>query len=307
MKRRGQPITGWVILDKPLGLSSAAAVGIVRRLFDAAKAGHGGTLDPLATGVLPIALGEATKTMSMVLEGDKAYRFTLTFGESRNTDDSEGVVTATSPVRPDAAAIQSVIPRFTGAVEQVPPAYSAIKVGGERAYALARAGEAVQLAARTIQIDRLELLSVDGDTAEFAVDCGKGTYIRSLARDLAQALGSVGYMSALRRTKAGRFAEKAAFSLDSLEALRHSARLAEALLPLSAVLDDIPALAMSDDDAHRLRCGQRIRVSGSTQGIVFVNWSNARCRLRLSARPRSSANTPTPRRTPARRRFRSRS
>ncbi len=270
MKRRGQPITGWVILDKPLGLSSAAAVGIVRRLFDAAKAGHGGTLDPLATGVLPIALGEATKTMSMVLEGDKAYRFTLTFGESRNTDDSEGVVTATSPVRPDAAAIQSVIPRFTGAVEQVPPAYSAIKVGGERAYALARAGEAVQLAARTIQIDRLELLSVDGDTAEFAVDCGKGTYIRSLARDLAQALGSVGYMSALRRTKAGRFAEKAAFSLDSLEALRHSARLAEALLPLSAVLDDIPALAMSDDDAHRLRCGQRIRVSGSTQGIVFV-------------------------------------
>lgn len=270
MKRRGQPITGWVILDKPLGLSSAAAVGIVRRLFDAAKAGHGGTLDPLATGVLPIALGEATKTMSMVLEGDKAYRFTLTFGESRNTDDGEGVVTATSRVRPDSAAIQAVIPRFTGAVEQVPPAYSAIKVGGERAYALARAGEAVQLDARTVQIDRLELLFCEGDKAEFAVDCGKGTYIRSLARDLAQALGSVGYMSALRRTKAGRFTEKAAFSLDSLEALRHSARLAEALLPLSAVLDDIPALAMSDDDAHRLRCGQRIRVSGSTQGIVFV-------------------------------------
>lgn len=270
MKRRGQPITGWVILDKPLGLSSAAAVGIVRRLFDAAKAGHGGTLDPLATGVLPIALGEATKTMSMVLEGDKAYRFTLTFGESRNTDDGEGVVTATSRVRPDSAAIQAVIPRFTGAVEQVPPAYSAIKVGGERAYALARAGEAVQLDARTVQIDRLELLFCEGDKAEFAVDCGKGTYIRSLARDLAQALGSVGYMSALRRTKAGRFTEKAAFSLDSLEALRHSARLAEALLPLSAVLDDIPALAMSDDDAHRLRCGQRIRVSGSTQGIVYV-------------------------------------
>ena len=270
MKRRGQPITGWVILDKPLGLSSAAAVGIVRRLFDAAKAGHGGTLDPLATGVLPIALGEATKTMSMVLEGDKAYRFTLTFGESRNTDDGEGVVTATSLVRPDSAAIQAVIPRFTGAVEQVPPAYSAIKVGGERAYALARAGEAVQLDARTVQIDRLELLSCEGDKAEFAVDCGKGTYIRSLARDLVLALGSVGYMSALRRTKAGRFTEKAAFSLDSLEALRHSARLAEALLPLSAVLDDIPALAMSDDDAHRLRCGQRIRVSGSTQGIVFV-------------------------------------
>lgn len=270
MKRRGQPITGWVILDKPLGLSSAAAVGIVRRLFDAAKAGHGGTLDPLATGVLPIALGEATKTMSMVLEGDKAYRFTLTFGESRNTDDGEGVVTATSRVRPDSAAIQAVIPRFTGAVEQVPPAYSAMKVGGERAYALARAGEAVQLDARTVQIDRLELLFCEGDKAEFAVDCGKGTYIRSLARDLAQALGSVGYMSALRRTKAGRFTEKAAFSLDSLEALRHSARLAEALLPLSAVLDDIPALAMSDDDAHRLRCGQRIRVSGSTQGIVFV-------------------------------------
>lgn len=270
MKRRGQPITGWVVLDKPLGLSSAAAVGTVRRLFDAAKAGHGGTLDPLATGVLPIALGEATKTMSMVLEGDKAYRFTLTFGESRNTDDSEGIIVATSPVRPAASAIQAVIPRFTGAVEQVPPVYSAIRVGGERSYARARAGEAVELAPRTVMIDRLELLFVEGETAHFAVECGKGTYIRSLARDLAQALGSVGYMSALRRTKAGRFTEKAAFSLDSLEALRHSARLAEALLPLSAVLDDIPALALGDDDAHRLRCGQRIRVSGSTQGIVFV-------------------------------------
>jgi tRNA pseudouridine55 synthase len=270
VKRRGQPVTGWVIFDKPLGLSSAAAVAIVRRYFDAAKGGHGGTLDPLATGVLPIALGEATKTMSMVLDGDKAYRFTLTFGESRNTDDGEGVVTATSPVRPDAAAIQAVIPRFTGPIEQVPPAFSAIKVGGERSYALARAGAAVELAARRVTIYALTLLSVEGDTADFAVECGKGTYIRSLARDLAQALGTVGHMSALRRTKAGRFTETGAFSLDSLEALRHSARLAEALLPLSAVLDDIPALALGDDDAHRLRCGQRIRVSGSTQGIVFV-------------------------------------
>jgi len=270
VKRRGQPITGWVVLDKPLGLSSAAAVGKVRRLFDAAKAGHGGTLDPLATGVLPIALGEATKTMSLVLEGAKAYRFTLTFGEARATDDGEGGVTATSPIRPDAVAIAAVIPRFTGLIRQVPPAFSAIKVDGRRAHALARAGTAVKLAAREVAIDRLVLLSCQGDRAEFAVDCGKGTYIRSLARDIALSVGSVGYMSALRRTRAGRFTEAAAFSLDSLEAFGHSARRAEALLPLSAVLDDIPALALGVDDAHRLRCGQRIRVSGSTQGLVFV-------------------------------------
>lgn len=270
MKRRGQPVSGWVVLDKPLGLSSAAAVGKVRRLFDAAKAGHGGTLDPLATGVLPIALGEATKTMSLVVEGDKAYRFTLQFGEARETDDGEGRVTATSDRRPAAEAIRAFLPRFTGAVEQVPPAFSAIKVEGVRAYARARAGESVALAPRTVTITRLDLVGFDGDSAEIAVECGKGTYIRSLARDLAQALGTVGYMSALRRTRVGRFTEAGAFSLDSLEALRHSARLAEALLPLSAVLDDIPALALGDDDAHRLRCGQRIRVSGSTQGVVFV-------------------------------------
>lgn len=270
MKRRGQPISGWVVLDKPLGLSSAGAVGKVRRLFDAAKAGHAGTLDPLATGILPIALGEATKTMSLVVDGAKAYRFALRFGESRSTDDAEGAVTATSDRRPAEADLRAVLPAFTGTITQVPPAYSAIKVGGERAYTLARAGEAVELAPRTVSIAQLDLVSFDGDTAEIAVECGKGTYIRSLARDLAQALGSVGYMASLRRTRVGRFTEAAAFSLDSLGALRHSARLAEALLPLSAVLDDIPALALGDDDAHRLRSGQRIRVSGSSQGLVFV-------------------------------------
>jgi tRNA pseudouridine55 synthase len=258
-QKKGEKIDGWVVLDKPLGLGSTQAVGRVRRLFGAQKAGHGGTLDPLATGVLPIALGEATKTVPFVMDGRKEYRFTLRFGEARSTEDAEGEVTATSSVRPTDDAIRSALARFTGEIEQMPPAYSALKIGGQRAYDLARAGETVVLSPRRVRIDRLELLSrLDADHADFVVGCGKGTYIRSLGRDLALALGTVGHLAALRRTVAGPFREEAAISLSKLEALGHIPPLLGALAPVTTALDDIPALALADAQADRLRQGQPV-------------------------------------------------
>ena len=258
-KRKGDKVDGWVVLDKPLGLGSTPAVSRVRRLFGAQKAGHGGTLDPLATGVLPIALGEATKTVPFVMDGRKQYRFTLCIGEARSTEDLEGEVTATSPVRPDEAAIRAALPAFVGTIEQRPPAYSALKVDGQRAYDLARAGETVELALRQVTIERLELVGrPDADHADFVVDCGKGTYIRSLGRDLALALGSVGHLSALRRTAAGPFREEAAISLSKLETLGHSPALLGTLAPVATALDDIPALALAEAQADRLRQGQPV-------------------------------------------------
>ena len=258
-RKKGQKIDGWVVLDKPVGLGSTQAVGRVRRLFGAQKAGHGGTLDPLASGVLPIALGEATKTVPFVMDGRKEYRFTLRFGEARSTEDSEGEVTATSAVRPSDEAIRAVLDRFRGEIEQRPPAYSALKVDGKRAYDLARAGERVELAPRKVWIGRLELLArPDVDHADFGVACGKGTYIRSLGRDLALALGTVGHLSALRRTAAGPFRETAAISLSKLEALGHIPPLLGALAPVATALDDIPALALTDAQAARLRLGQPV-------------------------------------------------
>ena len=258
-QKKGEKIDGWVVLDKPLGLGSTQAVGRVRRLFGAQKAGHGGTLDPLASGVLPIALGEATKTVPFVMDGQKEYRFTLRFGEARSTEDAEGEVTATSPVRPTDDAIRSTLTRFTGEIEQMPPAYSALKIGGQRAYDLARAGETVALTPRQVRIDRLELLvRPDADHADFVVGCGKGTYIRSLGRDLALALGTVGHLAALRRTVAGPFREEAAISLSKLEALGHIPPLLGALAPVTTALDDIPALALADAQADRLRQGQPV-------------------------------------------------
>jgi len=258
-RTKGEKIDGWVILDKPVGLGSTPAVGKVRRLFGAQKAGHGGTLDPLASGVLPIALGEATKTVPFVMDGRKEYRFTLRFGEARSTEDAEGEVTATSEVRPTDDAIRAALPAFVGDIEQVPPAFSALKVAGQRAYDLARRGEAVDLAARRVRIDRLELLArLDPDHADFVVGCGKGTYIRSLGRDLARALGTVGHLSALRRTAAGPFREEAAISLSKLEALGHIPALLGALAPVATALDDIPALALTDAQADRLRHGQPV-------------------------------------------------
>jgi tRNA pseudouridine55 synthase len=257
--RKGEKIDGWVILDKPVGLGSTPAVGKVRRLFGAQKAGHGGTLDPLASGVLPIALGEATKTVPFVMDGRKEYRFMLHFGEARSTEDLEGEVTATSDARPDDAAIRAVLRRFVGTINQTPPAFSALKIEGRRAYDLARAGQAVDLKPRRIVIERLEFVGrPDANHADFVVSCGKGTYIRSLGRDLALALGTVGHLSSLRRTAAGPFREQTAISLSKLEALGHIPPLLGALAPVATALDDIPALALTEAQADRLRQGQPV-------------------------------------------------
>jgi tRNA pseudouridine55 synthase len=258
-RRGGRPIHGWVILDKPLGLSSSQAVGAVRRITGAAKAGHGGTLDPLATGVLPIALGEATKTVAWAMAGRKTYRFTLCWGEGRDTDDAEGAVVATSAVRPDAAAIAAALPAFTGTILQTPPVYSAIKLGGQRAYKLARAGVEVALAPRPVEIAALRLVGQpDADHAEFEMETGKGAYVRALGRDLAIALGTLAHVSALRRLAVGPFTLERAISLDNLAALDHSAAAFGHLLPIETALDDIPALALTEAEAHRLRHGQSV-------------------------------------------------
>ena len=262
--RKGNPVHGWVILDKPEGLSSSKAVGIVRRVFTAAKAGHGGTLDPLATGILPIALGEATKTVSFAMQGAKSYEFTLRFGAQTSTDDREGEVIARSDMRPDTDAIAAILPRFTGDIDQRPPIFSAIKVDGQRAYDIARKAVAdgldslPELESRQVRIDALSLRDAGPDEARFFVVCGKGTYIRSLARDLATALGSVGHVSRLRRLSVGPFAEKDAISLDFLEKLEHSAAAFEHLKPVTSALDDIPALPVSAGEAAKLRHGQTL-------------------------------------------------
>ena len=259
MKRRGQRVDGWLVLDKPLGITSAKAVARVRHLFDAAKVGHGGTLDPLASGVLPIAFGEATKTVAWAMEGRKAYRVQARFGQARDTDDAEGAVIETSERRPDDQAIVEALAGFRGAVQQVPPAFSAIKVAGQRAYKLARQDQEVVLAPRQVEIFRLELVGrVDADTADLAVECGKGTYIRSLVRDLGRKLGSVAYVAALRRTRVGPFTEKQAISLELLEGLGHSPARFEHLLPVETARDDIPVLAVTEEEASRLRSGQAL-------------------------------------------------
>lgn len=256
-----RPLHGWVVIDKPRGITSAAVVTRVLKGLRATKAGHGGTLDPLATGVLPIALGEATKTVSYVMNGHKTYRFVLAWGEARSTEDAEGEVTETSDARPEREHIEAVLAEFTGKVLQVPPAFSAIKVEGRRAYKLARAKRDFTLAAREVEIHRIELRDIpDPDHAEFEVSCGKGVYIRSLARDIAVRLGTVGHVHSLRRTRVGPFVEDMAISLDNLEILGHSAAQPECLFPIEAALDDIPALALTEDQAQYLRMGRAVQV-----------------------------------------------
>ncbi len=258
-RRRGKAINGWVVVDKPSGLTSTQIVGRVRRVFDARKAGHGGTLDPLATGLLPVALGEATKTVAYVMDGLKTYRFTLRWGQATTTDDAEGDVIEECSHRPDAAEIEAALPDFLGAIEQVPPVYSAIKVGGRRAYDLARAEASFELQPRQVLIRRLDLVALDDrDHATFEVDCGKGAYMRALARDIGRALGSPAHIAALRRTAVGPFVEADAISLESLEALGHSAAASEHLLPVEAALDDIPALDLTESEANCLRRGQAV-------------------------------------------------
>ena len=249
---------GWLIIDKPYGMTSARAVGAIKR-SSGAKVGHAGTLDPLATGVLPLALGEATKTVRFATAGEKCYRFRVRWGEARDTDDREGIVIAETAARPDAAAIAAALPRFVGTILQCPPAYSAIKLAGRRAYALARAGRPPELAARPVEIAELRLLSAaDRDHAEFEAVVGGGTYVRALARDLAAALGTLGHVAELRRLSVGRFGEGQAISLDCAVALGHSLAASEHLLPIETALDDIPALAVTADEAARLRHGQLV-------------------------------------------------
>ncbi len=266
---------GWLIIDKPVGLGSTQAVSAVKRAlreggYPKAKVGHGGTLDPLASGVLPIALGEATKLSGRMLDADKAYDFTIRFGEETDTLDAEGEVIARSDVRPTLAAVEAVLPAFTGEIDQVPPAYSALKVDGRRAYDLARAGEEVLLATRQVRVHELNVRSHHGTPlgeVTLSARVSKGTYIRSLARDVAHALGTVGYVTMLRRTKAGPFTLGEAISLDKLGDLAKGRRLEEALLPLTAGLDDIPALPVTAAEAELLRKGQRPGGSAARPGL----------------------------------------
>ena len=260
-RKKGNPIHGWVVLDKAVGVGSTPMVGKIRWLFQAQKAGHAGTLDPLASGILPIALGEATKTVPFMMEAEKSYCFEITWGETRTTQDAEGEVTAMSDIRPSAEDIQAALPEFRGEIEQVPPKFSAIKIDGKRAYDLARAGEAVAIKPRLARIDRFELIAATAETARFEVDCGKGTYIRSLARDLASALGACGYVSVLRRTRVGPFTLKESITLDELERMCDRARVTEALLSVTTALDDIPVLAVTEQDAADLKHGRGITAS----------------------------------------------
>ena len=275
------PVNGWLVIDKPLGLTSTQVVGRVRRILKPRKVGHGGPLDPLASGLLPIALGEATKTVSYVMDGRKSYRFTLRWGQATETDDAEGRVIEEHAHRPDEAAIRAVLAAFTGEIEQIPPLYSAIKVGGQRAYDLARAQADFELKARRVTVHAITLeAQPDRDHAVFEVHCGKGTYMRSLARDLGRATGTVAHIVELRRLTVGPFTEADAISLDSLESMGHSPAALEQVLPVETALDDIPALALSETEANRLRCGQAVsmvaranrdRISELSNGsIVFT-------------------------------------
>ncbi len=258
-RRKGDAVSGWICLDKPYDLTSTHAVSRVRRAFNAQKAGHAGTLDPLATGILPIALGEATKTVPFLVDADKAYRFTIAWGRTTATHDREGETVAQSEVRPTLAEIEAALPTFVGDISQVPPAYSAIKVAGERAYDLARAGEVFELAARIVTVHSARVaVAPDTDHVTLEIACGKGTYVRAIVRDLALALGACGHVSDLRRTRVGSFDEASAVTLEMLEDLGHKARQSELLLPVETALDDIPELAVTAEDAFRLKQGRAI-------------------------------------------------
>jgi tRNA pseudouridine55 synthase len=281
IKREKRDVNGWCVLDKPIGMTSTHAVSVVKRLYAAKRAGHAGTLDPLASGLLPIALGEATKTVPFVMDGQKTYLFTVRWGEERDTDDSEGRVTATSSERPSPEQIRLLLPRFTGTIAQVPPQYSAIKIDGERAYDIARSGETVELAARPVTIDRLLLIDTpDADHAVLAAECGKGTYVRAIARDMGRAFGCYGHVSALRRTGVGPFLEADAVTLAQLEAAAppeggDRSALMTLLQPVAAALRSIPSLGVSRADAARLARGQAVLLRGRDapvmQGVVAVS------------------------------------
>jgi tRNA pseudouridine55 synthase len=264
-RKKGRKVSGWIILDKPVGVTSTHAVSRVRRLFDAQKAGHAGTLDPLASGVLPLALGEATKTVPYVMDGEKRYLFTVRWGIETSTDDTEGEPVATSDVRPDEDAILAVLPQFVGTIEQVPPAFSAKKIDGERAYDLARDGEVVELEPSTITVHDLAYLgSPDADRALFEAHCGKGTYVRAIARDLGRALGTCGHVTSLRRTQVGPFDEHGTVTLDQLEAMESPEDRDQLLTPLADALGDLHEIQVVSGDAAKLRRGMSLLVRGPT-------------------------------------------
>ncbi|HEX7072666.1 MAG TPA: tRNA pseudouridine(55) synthase TruB [Hyphomicrobiaceae bacterium] len=271
--KKGNPIHGWLILDKPQGMTSTQAVAAVKSLYNAQKAGHAGTLDPLATGILPIALGEATKTCSFAVDGEKAYRFTVRWGTETSTDDAEGEVIQTSDRRPTAEDIEEILPRFTGEISQVPPTYSAIKINGERAYDLAREGEKPVLEPRPVLIEELRIVErLDESTTVFEAVCGKGTYVRALARDMGREMGCYGHVIALRRTQVGPFGEEVAVPLDELQDASRLDGAIEALkaklLPVESVLDDLQRISLSSADASRVRSGQNVLIRGRDAPIL---------------------------------------
>ncbi|MBB3388537.1 tRNA pseudouridine55 synthase [Rhizobium sp. BK275] len=287
-KPKGRPISGWLILDKPMDFGSTEAVSKIKWLFKAQKCGHAGTLDPLASGMLPIALGDATKTVPYVMDGRKIYEFTVSWGEERATDDLEGEVTQSSDKRPSEQQIRDILPAYIGTISQVPPQFSAIKIAGERAYDLARDGEAVEIPSREVAVHRLTLLACpDADTAHFEVECGKGTYVRALARDFGRELGCYGHISGLRRTFVAPFAEETMVPLAKLTALEEIEDMDERLAALDALLIDtckalsaLPHLVISDDQAHRLKMGNPILVRGRDAPVAESEaYATARGRL----------------------------
>ena len=262
-KRVKRAISGWVVLDKPYDMSSTQAVGKIRWLFGAAKAGHAGTLDPLATGILPIALGEATKAVPQVQDGTKIYRFAIKWGSATTTDDAEGSVVATSDMRPDRAALEAVLPRFTGTIMQRPPIYSALKIDGERAYDLARAGESVELPPRQIDVDAIAIVEHGAESSVLEVTCGKGTYVRSLARDIAEVLGTRGHVSMLHRAAVGPFSDADAVTIDQLEALADMTGRDGLLKPVWAGFSDLPEIRLDPSQAAAVRHGNAVLLTGA--------------------------------------------
>ncbi len=271
-RKKGNAVHGWLILDKPINMTSTQAVGAVRRAFNAQKAGHSGTLDPLATGILPIALGEATKTVSFAVDGEKAYRFTVRWGAETETDDTEGAVIKTSDKRPASADIEALLPRFLGEIMQVPPAYSAIKIDGARAYDLARDGETVVLEPRPVVIESLSLVDMPDDaTSVFEARCGKGTYVRAIARDIGRLLGCYGHVIALRRTEVGPFDEARAVTMEALLAAAQAdnpSEIMKLLLPVESALADLPELLVSQNDAATLARGQTVLIRGRDAPVL---------------------------------------
>lgn len=262
-KKKGRPISGWVILDKPVGIGSTQCVSKIKWLYQAAKAGHAGTLDPLASGMLPMALGEATRTVPYIMDGQKTYRFTVTWGAETNTDDMAGEVTNTSDQRPTKETILELLPNYTGEIEQVPPQFSAVKIDGERAYKRARDGEEMEIKSRIVQIETLELVALTDDTATFEVLCGKGTYVRSLARDMGRDLKCYGHITELRRTSVAPFLEEDLISLEDLVAMEGNIeKLDGELFTTGTALDDILEVPVTKEQVHRLRLGNSIVLRG---------------------------------------------